>query len=615
MLDKRIVTRLPNTPGVYQFLNHRGEILYIGKAKNIKNRIRQHIQSDKRAPIKNKKMLEQVKDITWTETDNELEALILENTLIKQHRPKYNILLRDDKNFLFVKISVHDPYPQISIVRRPNDKKSLYFGPYATAHHIRETLNLIEKIFPYHCLTFFQKGVTHVPCFNYHIHRCPGLCMGAISAEEYRGIIDHIIRFLRGDIDDMITTLQQEMKNYSTQKEFERAAKIRDTLFALQGIAEKQKVVDANQRTDEDVIAYSVIAPVLYVTILKIRGGKLIQQENLTFTLPLNSFPSPSDMVERIVEEYYTMTTDIPRTIILPVDLSNKKSVEAWLSQQAERKVTLLSPEKGKKQYLLHLCQKNVESFAHQEQFKVVSRTGINPEMGIKELAKILGYKKPLHRIECYDISHLAGKFTVASMVVFTDGVPDKKQYRQFKMNMPSGRIDDYQALKETLERRLKYIVNPMMKKMIKDKKESFLQKPDLIVLDGGKGQLSIGVQVLSHLSLLHKIQLLSIAKEEEEIFSPHQQQPITLAKDSQGQYLIERLRDEAHRFANTFHRKLRTKEIKTSRLDSISGMGTVTKKKLITAFGSLKNAQRAEMQDLEKVVGKRLAQEIKEKL
>jgi excinuclease ABC subunit C len=413
----------------------------------------------------------------------------------------------------------------------------------------------------------------------------------------------------------MITTLQQEMKKYSTQKEFERAAKIRDTLFALQGIAEKQKVVDANQHTDEDVIAYSVIAPVLYVTILKIRGGKLIQQENLTFTLPLNSFPSPSDIVERIVEEYYSMTTDIPRTIILPVDLSNQKSFEAWLSQQAERKVTLLSPEKGKKQYLLHLCQKNVESFAHQEQFKVVSMTGIKPEMGIKELAKILGYKKPLHRIECYDISHLAGKFTVASMVVFTDGVPDKKQYRQFKINMPSGRIDDYQALKETLERRLKYIVNPMMKKMIKDKKESFLQKPDLIVLDGGKGQLSIGVQVLSHLSLLHKIQLLSIAKEEEKIFSPHQQQPITLAKDSQGQYLIERLRDEAHRFANTFHRKLRTKEIKTSRLDSISGMGTVTKKKLITAFGSVQNAQRAEIQDLEKVVGKRLAQEIKEKL
>ena len=615
MVDKKILSRLPTTPGVYQFLNKKGYILYIGKAKNIKKRIGQHLQQGKNTPVKNKKMLEQVEDITWTETDNELEALILENTLIKQHRPKYNILLRDDKNFLFVKISVHDPYPQISIVRRATDKKSLYFGPYATAHHIRETLNLIEKIFPYHCLSFFQKGVTHVPCFNYHIHRCPGLCMGTVSEDDYKNIITHIIHFLRGNIAEILETLRTEMKEQSNKKEFERAAKTRDTVSALEGMAEKQKVVDANQRTDEDVIAYSVIDPLLYATILKIRGGKLLQQENLTFMLPQNSLIPETDIVEYIVQEYYEITTDIPRTIIIPSDLSNKKILEKWLSQKAERSVTLLSPEKGKKQYLLDLCQKNVESFANQEQFKVVSVTGINPEMGAKELGKILGYKKPVRRIECYDISHLAGKFTVASMVVFTDGIPDKKSYRQFKMNMPSGIIDDYQALKETLERRLKYIVNPMMKKMIKDREESFLKKPDLIILDGGKGQLSIGIQVLSNLALLHKIQLLSIAKEEEEIFSPHQQKPIALAKDSQGQYLIERLRDEAHRFANTFNQKLRTKEMALSRLDSVPGMGTATKKKLMIKFGSLKNAQQADILELEKVVGKRLAQEIKEKL
>ena len=481
---------------------------------------------------------------------------------------------------------------------------------------MRALLQFLGKLFPYECLTFSKKGITKNPCFNYHIHRCPGLCIGAISSQEYRKIIDQICYYLRGNIEDIIKNLEIKMKEYSQQRAFEKAAEMRDRIQGLTTIMQKQKVVDPQQTVSQDIIAYTTIGKQLYVTIFKVRDRKLKGQENYTFDIPQHTIFTVSDIVASIIQEYYDYSTDIPSQILAAsIDDDNKNILEAWLKKKKEGKVTILVPTRGKKYFLLELCQKNVEGYADKESVQQSSMQGINPITGVKELQRILKVSHDLKRIECYDISHLGGKFTVASMVVFIDGIPSKKEYRQFKMNTIGNDIDDYQSLRETLERRLKYLVNPVLRKMIKNKKESFLRTPDLIMLDGGKGQLSVGVQVLSKLDLLNKIPIIGIAKEQEDIFTPSDKNPVIIPKDSQAQYLLERIRDEAHRFANSFNRQLRDKEQKHSRLDDIEGVGTVLKKKLLTQFGSLKNIQNASEENIAYIVGKKLAKKIKDSI
>lgn len=609
-----LIRTVPALPGVYQFFNEQQKMLYIGKARNMKKRIQQHFQKNGSAPLKNKKMLEQIRDIKWTSTDNEVEALILENTLIKDHQPKYNILLRDDKNFLYIKIS-NQEYPQISLVRRITDKGSTYFGPYTSATNIRATLTLVGKIFPYQCLTFFKKGMTGIPCFNYHIERCPGLCTGKISAGEYQQIMDKIKHFLRGDIAEIIPQLEQKMANESREKAFEKAAKTRDQMVSLKQILENQKVVDPNRRLSQDILGHSLVQQFLFVSILKIRQGVLRAQENYTFTFPKTLDLAEPGMLTYVVQEYYEATMDVPQQIILTELQNDKEVLEQWLSKKRGSKVEILLPLQGRKHVLLDLARKNAEQYAEKEMMVSTVVAGIHPEMAVQELQQALGLKHKLRRIECYDISHLAGKFTVASMIVFQDGKPEKNEYRQFHIHSVGENIDDFQSMREVLERRLKYISNPVFKKMIKDKKESFLHKPDLIILDGGKGQLSIGVQVMSRLGLLKKIPIISLAKEEEDIFIPAHTHPLVLAKDSQAQYLIERMRDEAHRFAISKNRRLRLQDQTRSKLDEIPGIGPTLKKKLLERFGSVKGLREADPEELAQVVGSKMAQKLKEAL
>lgn len=615
MSVKDQIRKLPTRPGVYQFFDKKEVILYIGKAKDIKKRVTQHFQKSKNAPAKNAKMLTLVEKINHIETANEIEALILESTLIKEHRPKYNILLRDDKNFLYLKITTNQDYPQIFFVRRITDHRGLYLGPYTNATAIRQSLDWIKKIFPYECLTFFKKGVTQSACFNYHIHRCPGLCIGTVSKEEYRAIIQRIVRFLRGDIDDIIREFQHKMEAQAKEKAFEKAAKTRDIIANLKNISEKQNVDDPNLTMHQDVIAYVQVKHKIYTTLFKIRNGKLLHRANFTYTIPAIDLENgdAENHLANVLESYYTATTDIPRQIIVPHEVCDEGLLEEWLSREVGAKVEIIVPEKGKKHYLLELCEKNAMDYADKEILHEETTQGIRPEKGLEELREVLKLKQLPKRIECYDISHLGGKFTVASMVVMNTGYPDKADYRHFKMNTIGDKIDDYASMRETLQRRLKYIVNTTLRKLTKNKKESFLKKPDLIVMDGGKGQLGIGVEVLKELKLTNKIAIIGLAKEQEDIFIPGQEHPLLLDKISQAQYLIERIRDEAHRFANSFNRRLRDKGAKESKLDTVKGIGPGTKKKLIERFGSVKKAQQASDNDIENTIGKAMTKKFRE--
>lgn len=614
-MDKTTLLHLPLASGVYTFVNQKGEILYIGKAKNIRKRILQHFQQTKNASPKNKKMIMQIQDVRWTQTDNEVEALILENTLIKEHHPKYNILMRDDKNFLYIRISLEEEYPQLSMVRRITNPESYYLGPYVQASSIRETFHMVGKIFPYECLTFFRKGITQVPCFNYHIQRCPGLCIGAVTKESYRSIVQKIVRFLQGDITDLVKELDVKMKEESKKHEFEKAAKTRDNLVALRTLIEKQKVIDPNIRTHRDVLAFVTVHRNIFTSILKIRHGVLVKQENFTFTIPSGDMYDQRDIMEHVVQAYYEATMSIPPEIIVPVPIQDKSLLEQWLCRKRGGSVKINYPLKGKKEHLLSLCEKNAQSYADKEMISSTMETGIAPAVGVKELQKYLSSQHPLRRIECYDIAHLSGTSIVASMVVFLDGKAQKSDYRQFKIHTTEGKSDDYQSLREVLERRLKYLINPVLRKMIKSKKESFLQHPNLIILDGGKGQVSVGIQVLSAFNLLKDIPVIGIAKNEETIYLSHQTKSLALPKDSQAQYLIERIRDEAHRFANAFHQRIRERRMSSSLLDKISGLGKKAKKKLVDRFGSLREVRHANLTEIENTVGKKLASKIKERL
>ncbi len=607
------IKKLPAKPGVYQFLDKDGRIVYIGKAKDIKKRVTQHFQGSKNAPAKNKKMLTLVETITCIETGNEIEALILESTLIKEHHPKYNILLRDDANFLYVKITFGDEYPRIFFVRRMTEHKSTYFGPYTNAGAIRQTMELINKIFPHECLKFFKTGVGTIPCFNYHIQRCPGLCIGSVGQSEYRAIMQRIARFLRGDTEEVLRDLEEKMKREAGTRNFERAAKTRDTLMNLKAVLEKQYVSDPNSTLQQDVLAYILSKDRIFVTLFKIRNGKLLERLNFRYSVPTAYEGSSEEMLATIVKEYYTSTVDIPRQIILQHLVTDKELLEGWLSGTVGNKVELLVPERGKKHYLLELCEKNAQAFADKEILKDATSQGIHPEVGLEELKELFKLKKIPKRIECYDISHLGGKFTVASMVVMKNGEPAKDHYRHFKMNTIGDQIDDYASMRETLERRLKYLVNKTLRKLTKNKKESFLEKPDLLIVDGGKGQLGVAVEVLAQLKLTGKIALAGLAKEQEDIFLPHQERPLIVDKTSQAQYLFERIRDEAHRFANSFNRRLRDKEAVVSQVDRIKGVGGATRKKLIERFGSIKQAKAASPEELEKIVGKKMAERLRE--
>lgn len=694
MIEPKQITKLiktvPSAPGIYKMLDEEGRVIYVGKAKNLNKRVKQYFQKDYQHSTRTKKLMEKVVDIKTISVNTELEAIILESNTIKQLQPKYNIIMKDDKGFVYIKITKED-FPRIQIVRQIEKDGAKYIGPKTASHKVKETFKVIKKIFPFrHCnlnidlLEEDPTGKKHkvkltnkvikYPCLDYYIKRCLAPCIGKVSKEEYQQMINNVEDFLSGKADKIISQLKEQMMAYANAKEFEKATKIRDKIVKVESILEKQNVSDPNQE-NKDIINYCIIQGRAYFNLFQIRDGKLIGQENFILAAQDLETSESMEVLEAFLIQYYELATDIPKQILIPHELENSKETELFIQEKSEIKSKLLVPKIGTKNKLLDMSLKNAQIFADRNKPSWKNESELTIKAS-EELQKLLKIKKPLKRIECYDISHLSGTDTVGSMVVFKNGAPKNDLYRQFKIRTVTGKPDDYKSIEEVLTRRLlkiaeksklkEYIFRKARKKdkedyndfyiieksgksiahgkitAISDNKDlvsdisvaknknskeieykllrelmkkgkgkriyvcckttlkdyylqmgfeeiknnpseikkvkneiclafekiklkedkSFEEIPDLIIIDGGKGQLGAGTKVIETLGL-KDIPYISLAKRLEEIFVPGKENSIILEKNNEALKLIQRARDEAHRFAITFNKNLRSKKFR----------------------------------------------------
>ncbi|GAC1573756.1 MAG: excinuclease ABC subunit UvrC [Candidatus Doudnabacteria bacterium] len=595
---KEKLKNVSHKPGVYLFKGINGEILYVGKAKNLKNRVSQYFHKEHDGRLQIPFLMQDVTDFETIITDNDVECLLLENNLIKKHKPRYNIKLRDDKNYAFIKIDYDCEIPQIYTIRNPDSKNARYFGPYSSALKVRETLNIVRKVFPY-CA---NKKVSNRPCFYYYLHRCPGICVGKISLEEYDKTIQRIALFLAGNIAEIKKDIRKQMQQAAQKKLFERAGDLRDQMRSLEVVEERQKAIFA-EKVNWDFISYLQTADKSTVNVFVIRNGKLIDRKN--FILEETQNKSGCDIIDAFMEKYYLETSDLPKEIFvqeLPTDLD---MMERVLSGKAPKtRIKISKPNKGRKAELITLGIENAKEYFEvwsRDQVTELSRT----TLALEELQKVLSLKETPFRIECFDISNIQGTNSVASMVVFENGKPNKSQYRKFKIKI-DGEPNDFAMMKEALTRRF-HLSHTSPEDTNTQQKWPL---PNLLVVDGGKGQLGMAVEVLKNYSL-------DIPKREEEIFWPGKSDPILLPKSDYALQLLQRLRDEAHRFAITFHKKLRSKQAYRSVLDDIRGIGPKKKKLLIKKYGSVANIKKLvspeEISELTSLVGKSVAEKLLE--
>lgn len=541
---RETIKLVPEQPGCYLYYNIDGEIIYVGKAKNLKRRVYSyfHKQHDS---VKTTVLVSQIEKLEYIITDSEVEALILESHLIKKHKPRYNILLKDDKKYPYFLITDED-FPRIQIVRKKNlnPDKGRFYGPYTDVGAMYATLDFLKKLFPLkQCKT---PKFSNRPCLYYHIGKCLAPCQGKVTPEEYQKLIHQVELFLSGKQTELLKQIQTQMQKYAEEEQFEKAAKMRDSYLDLQKTLERQKVVYENTKLNEDIIAVIYEDGILAIVIMMIREGRLIDKKDFTYFV---DNIDKNEYFETFFRDYYTgLKLEFPDRIILE-ELENKELYQDWLKVLSGKKVNI-SFAKGKYKNLHELALKNAGNLLENAKLKKMAqiRDDFN-EVG-SYLAEKLHLTNFPNRIECYDISHIQGTNTVASMVVFQNGLPKKTAYRKFKVRMTEGKPDDFLSMKEVLSRRLARLGEPKW------------EKPDLIIIDGGKGQLSSVMQIVEDAGI-SGIDFVSLAKREEEVFLPHQSDSILLPRDSNALYLIQRIRDEAHRFAITFHRDLRSKAIK----------------------------------------------------
>lgn len=756
----KILEKLPASPGVYQFLNEKNEPLYIGKAKQLKKRVSSYFRKSAKHSVRIKKMLEQVVDLKWTETNSEIESLILEDNLVKELQPKYNVLLRDDKTFQYIKVTVQNDYPEILTTRKLEKDGAKYFGPKTSGSDVRRIIEGAKRIFKL-CsvknITLNPKGVplegakvavkvggsaAKRPCLDYHIKRCLGPCAGMVSSDEYRRQIDQAVDFLNGHYAAAIDQLKTDMRQFASEKKFERAARVRDQIEAIERSAEKQLITDTHI-VDRDVVGCVEDLGRYFFNLFQVRAGRLIGQENFV----VENGETPAEAMEVFLRDYYALAADIPKEILVSVQLEHTKLLKDYIRRFTSKVVQLIHPQAGKKDDLILLSEKNARSFAQQNRVKWMADK--REEKALEELKTALKLDKIPNRIECYDISHLSGTETVGSMVVFKKGKPSSADYRQFRMKTTKeGEIDDFKCMKEVINRRLNYLpallpddyelrkakksdetfikkiwskledidvkqfyvicykkevvamgrvselnekvhelgalwvsdnhqnnaldkfilnklidasknkrlyffcasnlenhyldlgwqtlhrppkemknrANEVLKKtkqqfdpvfmayQKKKKDPSFSARPDLMVIDGGKGQLSAAYDALDSKSQ-GLIPMVSLAKRLEEVFVPGKSNPIELPVNTEASYLLQRIRDEAHRFAITLNRNRRDKKMVKSALDEVVGVGPKMKKRLLTYFGTVEKIKQAPQVVLEQVVGEKMAKIIKQDL
>ena len=593
---KNKLTDVPRKPGVYKFLDKDGAVLYVGKAKNLRSRVGQYFGNHDNRPQLPYLMAEAV-DFDYIVVGTELESLFLENTLIKEYMPPYNIMLRDDKNYAFIKIDYSTSIPQITYARKvENDKKSKFFGPYSSAKKIRQTLDLTRKIFPY-CA---NSQVSKRPCFYYFLHRCPGVCIGEVSLAEYQEQLGRISLFLSGQTASIKKDLRLQMKKAAKTKKFELAARLRDQFQAIQILDEKQIMMFA-KKVSWDFVSVFTDNLSASVNLFKVREGKLKDKENFIFDNILG-YPQEvriKSVINSFLENYYGQTTSLPKEIYLEEEPEDLSIVKELLKIKNKSVIKFSVPSRGNKLKLISMGKTNAEEYLRKWQTSQATNLDLVQEI-LGELKVILKLPAVPRRIEGYDISNIQGTNPVGSMVVINDGLPAKSEYRKFKI-MVKNTPDDFAMMREMLERRLAR-VNPT------NKADSW-PIPDLIVIDGGKGQLGVAVEVLKKYKL--KIPVIGLAKRIEEIFLPNNSTPIVLPHDNPVLQMLQRLRDEAHRFGITFHKSLRSKQAVKSALDSIPGIGPKTKKLLKQKIGTVDSIKRTPIIELEKLVGKVKAEQI----
>ena len=585
------LTHLPVKPGVYLMKDKSGKIIYIGKASVIRNRVRSYFQKKANLPPKIQRMVSAIDDFEFIITESELEAFLLESNLIKQNQPRFNARLKDGKSYPFIKIDTAEQFPQVYITRKLNNDGSRYFGPYANAGSVRKTLGLLKKLFPYRSCTKHITGKDERPCLDYHINRCVGPCTGAVDADGYNEVIQQVIMFMEGKTDDVTKKIRQNMHQASEDFDYERAAILRDQLTAIEQIHEKQKVINVSGE-NIDVIAGAKYLDQSRIEVFFVRKGKLVGRDQ--FIMQGTSEDSNSEILSAFITQFYSQSHYIPSKILLPEKIPDIEQIAVWLSAKKTTKVNLTVPYSGEKKRLLGMVEENAKRGLEQLKLKQIEEG--STEEALSQLQEDLNLPRIPRRIETYDISNIQGSNSTGSMVVFEDGKPNKSDYRRFIIRNVKG-IDDYSMMKEVLTRRFKKLSENL------SESNSWVKIPDLVLIDGGKGHLGAALQVFLELGV-KDIPLASIAKQEEEVFVPETPEPIILDRSSQALYLLQRSRDEAHRFAITLHRKRRSKSSTASKLDSIPGIGPQRRKQLLRKFGSTKMVQQARIEDIASLPG-----------
>jgi excinuclease ABC subunit C len=595
--------------------NAAGKVIYVGKAINLRHRVRSYFHSSAQISPKTQQLVKKIVDIEWIVVDSELEALILEMNLIKKYRPHYNVRLKDDKRYPYIKVHWAEPFPKVTVTRQIQQDGSRYFGPYTSVWAVHQTLDVLRRIFPYLTCDRTITGEDERACLYYDIKLCNAPCIGAVDQQKYRQMIDDLCNFLMGRTEPIVSRLQAEMNLAAEELRFERAAALRDQIRAIDSVVERQKVISSDY-VDSDVIAMARSNGEACVQVFFIRGGKLIGREY--FLLEGTEASSDSNVLEEFIKQFYDQTPNVPEQVLLPQEVEEAHIIRQWLSQKrGDDCLEILVPRQGQQQELVQMATENAaETLASLKAQWEADRH--RQTQALAELQEAFGMTEPPNRIECYDISNTQGTAAVGSMVVFERGTPQKKLYRHFNIRSVTG-PDDFASMEEVLTRRLTRWQAAQQQAEAPGKKPdpAFSRLPDLLIVDGGKGQLGRAVAVLEKFNLLGKMPVAGLAKQNEELFLPGRPDPLRLPRQSQGLYLLQRIRDEAHRFAITSHRKQRTKEGLASRLDSVPGVGPHRRRLLLQHFGSIQDILEASIEELIAVPGitRNLAQSIKDNL
>ncbi len=587
----------------------REKVLYVGKAAVLRNRVRSYFQKSAGLPPKIRRMVKLVDDFEFIVTESEQEAFLLESNLIKRHKPHFNARLKDDKSYPFIKIDTTEDYPQVYITRKVLEDGSRYFGPYASAGSVRRTLALLKKLFPYRSCTKTITGTDERPCLDYHIHRCVGPCIGVVDKAGYAEVIDQVVLFMEGRTDRVTRSIKKHMTAASESLEFERAAALRDQLAAIESVHEGQKVLHLSSE-NMDVIATATLRNESWVEVFFIRQGKLIGRDH--FIMEGTADDDPGQTVASFIRQFYAANPYIPRRILVPWVPEEREAIQTWLSDRREGTVLVQVPQRGEKRRLVEMVEENAERGLEQLKIKQAETTDL--QAAVEELQEALNLPRPPRRIECYDISNTQGTNSVGSMVVFEDARSKKSDYRRFKIKDVAG-VDDYSSMREVLTRRFKRYKNrtadgsatggagPSDTGTSPDSTKAWAKQPDLVLIDGGKEHLGAALQVFLELGI-DSVPLASLAKENEELFVPHTPEPIVLPKTSPALFLVQRARDEAHRFAITFHRERRSKGSIKSAMDLVPGIGPKRRKMLMRRFGSATGVRDATVEDIAAVPG-----------